>query len=182
MKKLITFAAVAALFLVFGPTHAMAQGPAGNGAGNAAAPSSSAGSSGGGGRSYNPLHWIKKSKPSNDQLDGSSDRDKRLEANIKSSGLLPAQASMADACSAFPALHECLAALHASKNTGIDFACLRADVTGTTTNADVTSCKGSSDKRMDLHKAIRLQKPDADAKSETKRAEKQAADDLKDAA
>jgi len=183
MKKLITFAAVAALFLVFGPVRASAQGPAGNGAGNAAVSGSSAStsSSGGSGRSYNPLHWIKKSKSSSDQLDSNSERDKHLEANLKSAGVIPAQANLSDACGAFTALHSCLATLHASRNTGIDFACLRADVTGTTSNADVSACKGSSDKRMDLHKAIRLQKPDADAKSEAKHAEKQASDDLKDA-
>jgi len=182
MKKLVTFAAVAALFLAFGATNAMAQGPAGNGAGAAVTSGSSSGSSGSS-RSYNPLHWIKKSKSSsNDQLDSSIDRDKKLDANLKTAGLLPQNGNLTDACSPFTSLHACVATLRASKNTGIDFNCLRADVTGVQTNADVSSCKGTSDKRMDLHKAIRLQNPALDAKAQAKTADKQAADDLKDAA
>lgn len=179
MRKLVTFAAVAALFLAFGAINASAQGPAGNGAGAAVANPSDASS--GSSRSYNPLHWIRKSKTSNDQLDSSSDRNKKLDANLKTAGVLPQNGSLSDACSPFTSLHECLAALHASKNTGIEFNCLRADVTGVQTNADVSGCKGSSDKRMDLHKAIRLQNPQIDAKSQAKNAEKQASDDLKDA-
>jgi len=180
MRKLVTFAAVGALFLAFGPIRASAQGPAGNGAGAAA--SNARDASSGSSRSYNPLHWIKKSKPTNDQLDGSNDRDKKLDANLKTAGVLPQNGSLSEACSPFTSLHECLATLHASKNTGIEFNCLRADVTGVQTNADVSSCKGTSDKRMDLHKAIRLQNPGLDAKAQAKNAEKQAQDDLKDAA
>ena len=181
MRKLVTFAAVAALFLAFGPIRASAQGPAGNGAGAAAAAGSGNASSGGS-RSYNPLHWVKKSKPSNDQVDGPSDRDRKLDANLKSAGVLPQNGSLSDACSPFTSMHDCLATLHASKNTGIEFNCLRADVTGVQTNADVSSCKGTSDKRMDLHKAIHTQNPGLDAKAQAKNAERQAQDDLKDAA
>jgi len=181
MKRRVPLAAVAALFLAFGPARALAQGPAGNGAGAAAAASSGSASSGSS-RSYNPLHWIKKSKPSNDQVDSSSDRNKKLDANLKTAGVLPQDGSLTDACTPFTSLRECVATLHASKNTGIDFKCLRADVTGVQTNADVSSCKGTSDKRMDLHKAIRLQNPGLDAKAQAKNAEKQAEDDLKDAA
>ena len=182
MKKLIAFAAVAALFLAFGAISASAQGPAGNGAGAAAAQGSSSGSTGSS-RSYNPLHWMKKSKSSsNDQLDSSSDRDKKLDANLKSAGVLPQNGNLTDTCSPFTSLHDCLATLHASKNSGIDFNCLRADVTGVQTSADVSACKGTSDKRMDLHKAIHLQKPEVDAKAQAKTAERQAQADLKDAA
>jgi len=181
MKKLIAFAAVAALFLAFGAISASAQGPAGNGAANAVVASSGSASSGGS-RSYNPLHWIKKSKSSgNDQIDPSSDRDKKLDANLKSAGLLAQNGNLSDSCSPFTSLHDCLATLHASKNTGIDFNCLRADVTGVQTSADVSACKGASDKRMDLHKAIHLQNPALDAKAQAKSADEQAQNDLKDA-
>jgi hypothetical protein len=179
MRKLLILAAVAALFLAFGATRASAQGPAGNGAGAAA---SNSGSSSGSSRSYNPLHWMKKSKPSNDQIDSTGDRDKKLAANLQFAGVLPANASLTDACSPFVALHECLAALHASKNAGIDFNCLRANVTGVQTNADLSACKGASDKRLDLRKAIHVLKPEVDAKAQAKNAEKQAHDDLKSAA
>jgi len=179
MKKLFAFAAVAAFFLAFGATRASAQGPAGSGAGSAAA---SSGSSSGSSHSLNPIHWIKKSKPADDQVASTTDRDKKLAANLQSSGVLAADASLTDACAPFTALHECLASLHASKNAAIDFNCLRANVTGVHTNADLSGCKGASDKRMDLHKAIHLLKPEVDAKSQAKNAEKQAQDDLKDAA
>jgi hypothetical protein len=179
MKKLFAFAAVAAFSLVFGATPASAQGPAGNGAGSAAA---STGSSSGSSHSLNPIHWIKKSKPADDQVASATDRDKKLAANLQSAGVLAQNATLSESCAPFTALHECLASLHASKNAAIDFNCLRANVTGVHTNADLSACKGPSDKRMDLHKAIHLLKPEVDAKSQAKNAEKQAQDDLKDAA
>ena len=180
MRKLLLILAVAALFLAFGATRASAQGPAGNGASAAAGASST--SSSGGSRSYNPLHWIRKSKSGNSQPESSSDRDKRLAANLQSSGVLPGNVTLTDACSPFAALHDCLAALHASKNAGIDFNCLRANVTGVHTNADLSGCKGAGDKRMDLHKAIHVLKPEVDAKAQAKNAVKQAQDDLNNAA
>ena len=180
MRKLFLLAAVLMFFLVFGAIRASAQGPAGNGASVAAAASS--GSSSGGSRSYNPLHWIKKSKHSNEQPDAGSDREKRLAANLQSAGVLPANTSLTDACSPFTAMPDCLAALHASKNAGIDFNCLRANVTGVQTNVDLSGCKGAGEKRMDLHKAIHLLKPEVDAKAQAKNAVKQAQDDLNNAA
>lgn len=179
MKKLISLAAVAAITLSFGATSASAQGPAGNGAGSAAAGNST---SSGSSRSYNPLHWVKKSKPADDQVASNSDRDKKLAAHLQTAGVLAPNASLTETCAPFTALHDCLAALHASKNTAIEFNCLRANVTGVQTNADLSSCKGASDKRMDLHKAIHLLKPEVNAKAQSKNAEKQAQDDLKDAA
>jgi len=180
MKKLITLAAVAAITLTFGATRASAQGPAGNGAGSAAAGNSgSSGSS----HSFNPIHWVKKSKPAaDDQAASTADRDKKLAANLQTAGVLAPNASLTETCAPFTALHDCLAALHASKNTAIEFNCLRANVTGVQTNADLSSCKSTSDKRMDLHKAIHLLKPEVDAKAQSKNAEKQAQDDLKNAA
>jgi hypothetical protein len=179
MKKVLTLAALAALTLSSGATRASAQGPAGNGASNAAAHS---GSSLGSSHSFNPIHWVKKSKPADEQPASSTDRDKKLTANLQSAGVLAQNATLTDACAPFTALHECLASLHASKNAGIEFNCLRANVTGVQTNADLSGCKGSSDKRMDLHKAIHILKPEVDAKAQAKNAEKQAQDDLKDAA
>ena len=179
MKKGLTLVALAAVTLSLGATRASAQGPAGNGAGSAAANS---GSSSGSSHSFNPIHWVKKSKPADDQVASAGDRDKKLTANLQSSGVLAQNATLTDACAPFTALHECLASLHASKNAGIEFNCLRANVTGVNTNADLSGCKGSSDKRMDLHKAIHLLKPEVDAKSQAKNADKQAHDDLKNAA
>jgi len=79
-------------------------------------------------------------------------------------------------------LDECVASLHASKNLGIEFNCLQADVTGVHTNVDLSGCQGPiGDKAQSLAKSIRLLKPDADAKGAAKEAERQAKDDLKEA-
>jgi hypothetical protein len=77
-------------------------------------------------------------------------------------------------------LDDCVAALHVSKNIGLDFNCLKSNLTGVQTGADMSSCKGpAGDKAISLTKAIHAMKPDADAKNEAKNAEKQAKDDLK---
>jgi len=178
MKKLVLVLAVATMSVGLCASRATAQGPAGAGAGAAA--SGSSGSSGGG-RSLNPIKWVKKdSKPASDELDAKAEQDKRLTANLQAQGVLPANTDAKTACEDFNRLDECVAALHASKNMGLDFKCLKANLTGVQTGADMSTCKGTAgDKAMSLNKAIHAMKPDADAKTETKNAEKQAKDDLK---
>src|SRR5438128_7790253 len=72
------------------------------------------------------------------------------------------------ACQGFKNLGQCVAAAHVAKNLDIPggFDALKAKVTGT----------GS----MSLGKAIEQLSPNASAKSETKKANKQAADDMKE--
>jgi len=72
------------------------------------------------------------------------------------------------ACDGFKNLGQCVAAAHVAKNLDIPggFDALKAKVTGT----------GS----MSLGKAIEQLSPNANAKSETKKANKQAADDMKE--
>ena len=72
------------------------------------------------------------------------------------------------ACSGFKNLGQCVAAAHVAKNLDIPggFDALKARVTGT----------GS----MSLGKAIEQLSPNANAKSETKKANKQADDDMKE--
>ena len=72
------------------------------------------------------------------------------------------------ACNGFKNLGQCVAAAHVAKNLDITggFDALKAKVTGT----------GS----MSLGKAIEQLSPNAGAKSETKKANKQAADDMKE--
>jgi hypothetical protein len=78
------------------------------------------------------------------------------------------------------ALDECLAVLHASHNLGMDFNCLRADVTGVHTSADLSGCKVPDEgKAQSLNAAIHQLNPDANAKQAAKDAEQQAKDDLK---
>jgi hypothetical protein len=62
----------------------------------------------------------------------------------------------------------------------VDFNCLRADVTGVHTAADVSGCRVADEgKAQGLNTAIHQLKPDANAKQATKGAEEQAKDDLK---
>lgn len=75
----------------------------------------------------------------------------------------------ATACGGFKNLGQCIAAAHVAKNLKIPggFDALKAKVTGS----------GS----VSLGKAIQTLAPDADAKAEAKRANKQASDDMKEA-
>jgi len=174
MKKLVLMAAVAMLSVTYGAGGAAAQGPAGAGASSAASGSSNAG----GGHSLNPIKWVKKDpKPTSD---AKTEQDQKLTANLQAQGVLSANIDAKAACDNFKALEECVATLHVSKNLGLDFNCLKSNVTGVQTSADMSSCKETGgDKAISLSKAIHLMKPDADAKGEAKNAEKQAKDDLK---
>jgi len=186
MKKLslvISFISLTGFGLVtVGAGPAAAQGPAGAGA-SGSTQQSSDGSSG---HSMNPIKWIKKDKDSKNSADTNasrSDIEKRLTPKLQAAGLLPARVTATDACAPFTALNECLAALHASHNLDVDFNCLRAGVTGVHTTADLSGCKmPDGEKAQSLNKAIHTLKPEANAKEQTKNAEQQAKDDLKDAA
>jgi hypothetical protein len=179
MKKywlLVVVAALgASLCVTVGAGNTAAQGPAGAGASTAAKDTSSST----GGHSLNPIKWVKKDpKPS---ADSRSETEKKLTPKLQAQGLLAADANATDACAPFVALDECLASLHASHNLGIDFNCVRADVTGVHTNVDLSGCKGPvGDRAQNLTKSLHMLKPDADAKGQAKNAEKQAKDDLKD--
>ena len=171
------------LFLTVGAERAAAQGPAGAGASTAAQGSSSSSSSKSG-HSLNPIKWVKKDKDSKNSPDSNgsrSDSEKKLTPKLQAQGLLPASANATDACAPFVALHDCLAALHASHNLGLEFKCLSANVTGVHTSADLSGCAVvDGEKAVSLNKAIHQLKPDASAKEATKNAEQQAKDDLKD--
>jgi hypothetical protein len=171
------------LFLTVGAERAAAQGPAGAGASTAAQGSSSSSSSKSG-HSLNPIKWVKKDKDSKNSRDSNSSRsdtEKKLTPKLQAQGLLPASANATDACAPFVALHDCLAALHASHNLGLAFKCLSANVTGVHTSADLSGCAVvDGEKAVSLNKAIHQLKPEASAKEATKNAEQQAKDDLKD--
>jgi hypothetical protein len=187
MKKSFLVVAVlivsGSLFLTVGAGRAGAQGPAGAGASGAAQGSSNSSGSKSS-HSLNPIKWVKKDKDSKNSANSNgsrSDIEKKLTPKLQAQGLLPATSNATDACAPFTALNECLAALHASRNLGLEFKCLRANVTGVTTNADLSGCKGAiGDKAQGLNKAIHELNPSADAKGATKNAEQQAKEDLKD--
>jgi hypothetical protein len=178
-RNLLKFSVAAiglAAFIAVGADRAVAQGPAGAGA--SAATQQSSHSS----HSLNPIKWVKKdSKNSVDSNGSRADVEKKLTPKLQAQGVLPADSNATDACSAFTALNECLAALHASHNLGLNFICLRASVTGVHSNADISGCKvADGEKALSLNKAIHALNPNADAKGATKNAEQQAKDDLKD--
>jgi hypothetical protein len=164
------------LLMTVGADRAAAQGPAGAGASTATEQSSHSS------HSLNPIKWVKKdSKNSVDSNGSRADVEKKLTPKLQAAGLLPATSNATDACASFTALNECLAALHASHNLGLDFNCLRAGVTGVHSNADMSGCKvADGEKSQSLNKAIHLLNPGADAKGAVKNAEQQAKDDLKD--
>jgi hypothetical protein len=175
MKKLL-FVGAMLLFGVsislVGAGRAAAQGPAGAGAAAVAQESS---------HSLNPINWVKKDSKNSTEVPGNrSDLEKKLTPSLQAEGVLAANLTATDACAPFAALDGCLAALHASHNLGVDFNCLRANVTGVLTNADLSGCKvADGDKAESLNKAIHQLKPDVDAKQATKNAEQEAKDDLK---
>src|SRR5216684_6791190 len=171
MKKSLFVVAVmivsVSLFLTIGVERAGAQGPAGAGASTAAKGSSNSSGSHSS-HSLNPIKWVKKDKGSKNSPDSNgsrSDTEKKLTPKLQAQGILSANSNATDTCAPFVALNECLAALHASHNLGLEFNCLRASVTGVLTNADVSGCKGAGgEKAQSLHKAIHLLNPGADAK------------------
>lgn len=183
MRKLAVAILIFSVGLTMGVAGALAQGPAGAGAGAATvkgADTSAASSHAP--HSYNPIKWVKKGhKNSSDAaVDAGGARDKALTAKLQAQGVLAANANLTDTCAAFKGLNECVAALHASHNLGLDFGCVKSNVTGVLVSADASACKqASSGKAVRLADAIHALKPDANAKAEAKNAERQAAEDLK---
>jgi len=162
-------------FLVLGAERTSAQGPAGAGAATATEQASR------GSHSLNPIKWIRKDSKNSVDSNSRGDIEKKLTPKLQAAGVLPANSNATAACSSFTALNECLAALHASHNLDLNFACLSASMTGVHTTADVSGCKAADgEKALPLNKAIRALNPNADAKGATKNAEQQAKDDLKD--
>lgn len=132
--------------------------------------------------SYNPIKWIKKgpSPTASEQLAANKEEQKKLSLQLQA--VLPPRTSLKDACAGFKNLNDCVAALHVSHNLNIKFNCLKWDVTNAKPVGDVKSCAApSNDKAMDLSKAIRVLKPDANSRTEARIAEKRAREDIKDA-
>lgn len=88
-----------------------------------------------------------------------------LSAKISSLAGMPAQ----QACAGFKNLGQCMAAAHVSQNLGISFANLKDTELGL--NADGT--KSTTAKPMSLGKAIQTLAPQADPKTELKKANQQ---------
>jgi hypothetical protein len=130
-------------------------GTHGTGGPHEASPSTGAGHAGSMAASTNP----------GDVLDHNSHLSTKLEGLLGLSGPNALQTLKTDA-SGFKNFGQFVAAVHVSKNLGIPFSDLQVKMTGP--NA------------VSLGKAIQELKPDADAKSEAKKASKQANDEIKE--
>ena len=108
-------------------------------------------------------------------------QNKALSSKIASLTGEPAQQS----CSGFKNLGQCVAAAHVGKNLGISFACLKSDMTGTAAPtgsncpAGTSTKAGASTKTMSLGKAIQTLSPATNSKTEVKKGQQQASQDLK---
>ena len=168
---------IVVLVLSFAAAQAAAQGPAGAGAAAAAGGGSSS-------HSYNPLKWIgkKDAKPSGDAPAVNAELDQKLETKLRASQVLSADTTLKHACINFLQRVDCLAALHASHNVGLNFECVKSNVTGVRVGTDTSSCPmPADDKPLSLAKTIKLLKPDADAKGAAKSAESVAKQELAEA-
>ena len=86
----------------------------------------------------------------------------------------------ADACTGFNNLGQCVAAAHVSKNhPGLNFYCLRQAMTGTPPGSSAPSGSCTVTGPMSLGKSIQKLDPQADSKTESKKAETEAQQDLK---
>jgi len=128
----------------------------------------------------NPVNWMKK-KPLTpaEELDANSSENVKLTSTLQKQGLLPANANLNETCETFKDLGDCVATLHAGRNLGLDFNCLKSKVTGVQVGGEASSCTSTTDgKPMSLNKAIHALEPGADAKAEANLATKQSRDDL----
>ena len=155
MKAKVIFAGVLATGFFFGAANSAAQ-------------------------SLNPTHWIKRSPTATEQLAANQEENRKLALQLQA--ILPQRTTLNDACLAFKSLDDCVAALHVSHNLKIKFTCLKWQITAVQSSGTASACKAPERGRpVNLVKAIRLLKPDADAKTEAKTAEKRAHEDIKDA-
>ena len=180
MKRLlVSFAALAVLLFLASPAFAQkGRGPGG-----------AAGGPGIGSTHANANAGTKsdtgKGKAPNAKDAGKKTPDQILANNTKLSDklakLLPNGMTPQQACANFKNLGQCVAAIHVAHNLGIDFNSLECDMTlkpvsGTTCPANT----GTGSKGMSLGQAIDTLKPGSDAKAESKKATKQANDDIKE--
>jgi hypothetical protein len=104
---------------------------------------------------------------------------KNSQLSSKLQGLLPKGVTPEEACTGFKNLGQCVAAIHVSHNLGISFDCMKADMTGQAPPTGSSCPTGTGSKTMSMAKSIQTLRPTADSKSEVKKANEQAEDDLK---
>jgi len=110
--------------------------------------------------------------------------DQLLTQNTKLSDKISALTgeSAQQSCTGFKNLGQCVAAAHVSKNLGISFDCLKSAMTGTAPSSSTSACPAATTgKSMSLGKAISTLSPNTSSKTEAKKGQQQANQDLKDA-
>jgi hypothetical protein len=149
-------------FAQHGSGHGNAGGSTGHMGGTGMGPGASdtARENGHAGNMGSPANNMSKQAP-----DTALSKSPKLSSNLEK--LLPSGMTAQQACSGFKNFGQCVAAIHVSHNLNIPFADLKAKMTG--------------DKSEALGKAIQDLKPDANAKSEAKKGQKQAEQDLNEA-
>jgi hypothetical protein len=107
--------------------------------------------------------------------------DQQLSKNTNLAGKIQTLTGLnaQDACSGFKNLGQCVAAAHVSKNLGISFDCLKSDVTGQAPASNSNCPAGTGTKAVSLGKSIQTLSPNANSKTETKKAQDQADQDLR---
>jgi hypothetical protein len=106
--------------------------------------------------------------------------DQQLSKNTKLAGKIKTLTGLEaqTACDGFKNLGQCVAAAHVSQNLKISFDCLKSDMTGTAPTG--TTCPaGTGTSKMSLGKSIQTLSPNADSKSESKKGQQEADQDLK---
>ncbi len=88
--------------------------------------------------------------------------------------------SAQQSCTGFKNLGQCVAAAHISKNLGISFDCLKSDMTGTAPATSSSCPADTGSKSMSLGKSIETLSPTVNSKTEAKKGQQQAGQDLKD--
>ena len=115
--------------------------------------------------------------------------DQQLSKNTKLAGKIKSLTGMSSAqqaCDGFKNLGQCVAAAHVGKNLGINFSCLKADMTGlapakgSNCTTGTAAPSGATGKTMSLGKAIQTLSPTVNASAQAKKAQKQADQDLKE--
>jgi hypothetical protein len=166
----------AAMLISLSARAAAAQAPAGVGADGAAQNSNTQ-------HSYNPIKWAKKdSQTTNASANPNTIRNAKLTSKLQMQGLLAPNANLDDTCSPIKGLGECVAVLHAGRDLGLDFNCLKSKITGTGAGANPQSCPGAATRKpMTLDNAIHQLMPAVNGKVAAKNAERQSSADLREA-